>query len=79
MFSCKQIIYHQGGKQRHWRLGKGPCGKVVTALYAEISKHTGNYLVVRQHCKKQRKPDLFFIPLNEIIGGIQFLNHDAKD
>lgn len=79
MFHCKQIMYVQNGERRHWKLGKGPCGKRVTALYAEISKRTGDYLVIRQHCKGQRAPDLFHIPLREITGGIRFLNHDAKE
>lgn len=74
MFRCKTIKYTDAGGVREWGLGRGPCGKVVTALYAEISKNTAGFLCIRQHCKKQRKPDVFYIPLASIVGPIQFKN-----
>lgn len=59
---------------RDWVLGLGPCGKIVTSLVVDIGKHTAGYMQITQHCKKQRKPDRFMIPLSSIVGGIQFLN-----
>lgn len=74
MFKCKTIKYYIQEGAVQWGLGVGPCGKRVRALYAEISRDTQGFLKIRQHCKGQRKPDVFMIPLGSISGPISFKN-----
>lgn len=70
--------YHTDGRmvwttnyvQREWVLGRGPCGRYVTALEATVD---ADFLEIRQTCRDhgEGQYDTFLIKLSEVVGAIQ--------
>lgn len=59
--------------KREWRLGRGPCGRNVVSLHAEVD---ARYLEIRQACKDHAEGqyDVFLIPVSDIEGAIQMFS-----
>ena len=79
--SVKEYVkdqYHSDGRmcwttnyvEREWTLGRGPCGRYVTALSAEVDQ---DFLEIRQTCRDHREGqyDTFLIKMSDIYGSIQ--------
>lgn len=74
---CSEIKYTQrfgythGTNKRHWKLGVGPCGKTVKRLEVQLpSKLNPGFMLIKQYCKGQKEPDIFWVPSGSIEGTI---------
>lgn len=75
MALVSKVTYEEHGKGlREWKLGLGPCGEVVTGLYASVGVST---LVIEQLTNRSHKT--FHIPLTSIRGPIKFEHGEPKD
>ena len=69
---AQRPAYGQLPVDRVWKLGVGPCGKTVRKLEVQLpSKLCPGGMVIRQWCKGQPEPDVFWVPAGTIAGTIQ--------